>query len=185
MTLICFFKWKYLFKHFLHHFKNQYNISPISFGCRWGADQLKMHVIETRMILSHVRDKRLCSRLCTGFARFIFQMSFEVNFSLDNPSVINLVIHVTGSDEFWQQGQRGGTYLQNSGVAGIFPGGGGGGGVVRASASRSGGRGFEPRPDHTKDLKNGTYCLLVRRSAFTNGEGKLNTLHYQWTNPLL
>ena len=57
--------------------------------------------------------------------------------------------------------------------------------VVRASASRSGGRGFEPRPGHTKDLKNGTYCLLVRRSAFKNGEGKLNTCSYQWTNLLL
>ena len=33
---------------------------------------------------------------------------------------------------------------------------------------------------------NGTYCLLVRRSAFKNGEGKLNTrTSYQWTNPLL
>ena len=57
--------------------------------------------------------------------------------------------------------------------------------VVRASASRSGGRGFEPRPGHTKDFKNGTYCLLVRRSTFKNGEGKLNTRSYQWTNPLL
>ena len=57
--------------------------------------------------------------------------------------------------------------------------------VVRASASRSGGRGFELRPGHTKDFKNGTYCLLVRRSAFKNGEGKLNTRSYQWTNPLL
>ena len=38
--------------------------------------------------------------------------------------------------------------------------------VVRASASRSGGRGFEPRLGHTKDFKIGTYCLLVRRSAF-------------------
>ena len=45
--------------------------------------------------------------------------------------------------------------------------------VVRASASRSGGRGFEPRPGHTKDFKNGTYCLHVRCSAFKNGKGKL------------
>ena len=57
--------------------------------------------------------------------------------------------------------------------------------VVRASASRSGGRGFEPRPGHTKDFKNGTYCLLVRHSAFKSGEGKLNTRSYQWTKPLL
>ena len=28
--------------------------------------------------------------------------------------------------------------------------------VVRASASQSEGRGFEPRPSHTKDFKNGT-----------------------------
>ena len=33
---------------------------------------------------------------------------------------------------------------------------------------------FEPRPSHAKDLKkNGTYCLLGRRSASKNGEGKL------------
>ena len=57
--------------------------------------------------------------------------------------------------------------------------------VVRASASRSGGRGFKPRPGHTKDFKSGTYCLLVRHSAFKNGEGKLNMRSYQWTNPLL
>ena len=50
-----------------------------------------------------------------------------------------------------------------------------GGLVVRASASRLGGRGFEPRPGHTKDFKNGTYCFLVRCSAFKNGEWKLNT----------
>ena len=47
--------------------------------------------------------------------------------------------------------------------------------VVRASASRSGGRGFDPRPGHTKDFKIGTYCLLVRCLAFKNGERKLNT----------
>ena len=41
------------------------------------------------------------------------------------------------------------------------------------------------RPGHTKDFKNGTYCLLVRRSTFKNVEGKLNTRSYQWTNPLL
>ena len=38
--------------------------------------------------------------------------------------------------------------------------------VVRASASRSGGHGFEPQPGHTKDIKDGTFCLLVRRLAF-------------------
>ena len=48
-----------------------------------------------------------------------------------------------------------------------------------------GGRGFEPRPGHTKDFKFDTYCLLVICSAFKNGEGKLNTRSYQWTNPLL
>ena len=37
---------------------------------------------------------------------------------------------------------------------------------VRACASRSGGCGFEPRPGHTKDFKNFTFCLLVRCSAF-------------------
>ena len=35
--------------------------------------------------------------------------------------------------------------------------------VVRASASESEGRGFEPRPSHTKDIKNGTHCFLVWR----------------------
>ena len=29
------------------------------------------------------------------------------------------------------------------------------------------------------------YCLLVRRLAFKNGEGKFNMRSYQWTNPLL
>ena len=43
--------------------------------------------------------------------------------------------------------------------------------VVRATASRPGGHGFEPRSGNTKDFKNGTYCLLVRCSAFKNGEG--------------
>ena len=38
--------------------------------------------------------------------------------------------------------------------------------VVRVSASRSWGRGFEPRLSQTKDFKNVTYCLLVRHSAF-------------------
>ena len=33
--------------------------------------------------------------------------------------------------------------------------------VVRASASPSGGRGFEPWPSHTKDLKNGTYLAFL------------------------
>ena len=49
--------------------------------------------------------------------------------------------------------------------------------VVRAPASRSGGCGFAPQPSHTKDFENGrpTYCILVRCSAFKNGEGKLNT----------
>ena len=33
--------------------------------------------------------------------------------------------------------------------------------VVRASASQSDGRWLEPRPSHTKDLKNGTRCLSL------------------------
>ena len=33
--------------------------------------------------------------------------------------------------------------------------------VVRASASRSGGRGFEPRPGHTKDFKNGILTAFL------------------------
>ncbi len=37
--------------------------------------------------------------------------------------------------------------------------------VGRASATRSGGRGFKSQPSHTKDFKNGTCCLLVRRSS--------------------
>ena len=37
---------------------------------------------------------------------------------------------------------------------------------VRHSPHRSGGRRFEPRQGHTRDCKNGTFCLLVRRSAF-------------------
>ena len=51
-------------------------------------------------------------------------------------------------------------------------------------ATWSGGREFEPRPGHTKNFLNGTYYLLVRCSAFKNGEGKLNTRSYQWTNLL-
>ena len=35
----------------------------------------------------------------------------------------------------------------------------------RASALQPVGRGFEPRPSHTKDFKNGTHCLLVWRST--------------------
>ena len=57
--------------------------------------------------------------------------------------------------------------------------------VVRASASQSEGHGFEPRPSHTKDFKNGTHCLLVWRSINEKGLGKLNTQSYQWTSPLL
>ena len=38
--------------------------------------------------------------------------------------------------------------------------------VERVYASLLGGRGFEPRPGHTEDFKNGTYFLLVRRLAF-------------------
>ena len=36
-----------------------------------------------------------------------------------------------------------------------------GGSMVRASASWTGGRGFDPRPSHTKDYNNGTFCLLA------------------------
>ena len=56
--------------------------------------------------------------------------------------------------------------------------------VVRASASRSGGCGFEPRPSHTKDFTMvPIYCLLVRRSAFKNGEGKLNSVATRGLTP--
>ena len=57
--------------------------------------------------------------------------------------------------------------------------------VVRASASQSEGRGFEPRPSHTKDFKNGTHCFLVWPSINEKGVGKLNTRSYQWTSPPL
>ena len=36
-----------------------------------------------------------------------------------------------------------------------------GGSLVRAFAPRAGGRGFDPRPRHTKDVKNGTICFLA------------------------
>ena len=37
--------------------------------------------------------------------------------------------------------------------------------MVRASASEAGGRGFDPGPRHTKDVKNGTSGCLAWRSA--------------------
>ena len=37
--------------------------------------------------------------------------------------------------------------------------------VGRASALRTVGRGFDPRPGHTKDCKNGTSSFLAWRSA--------------------
>ena len=57
--------------------------------------------------------------------------------------------------------------------------------VVRASASQSEGRGFEPQPSHTKDFKSGTHCLLVWRSMNEKGVGKLNKRSYQWISPPL
>ena len=57
--------------------------------------------------------------------------------------------------------------------------------VVRASASQSEGRWFEPRPSHTKHFKNGTRCLLFWRPINEKGVGKLNTRSYQWTKPPL
>ena len=42
---------------------------------------------------------------------------------------------------------------------------GGGGLSGRASALCSGGCGFDPRPGHTKDFKNGTSCSFAWRSA--------------------
>ena len=54
-----------------------------------------------------------------------------------------------------------------------------------ASASQPVGRGFESRPSHTKDFKNGTHCLLVWRSTYENGVGKFNSRSYQWTSPPL
>ena len=55
--------------------------------------------------------------------------------------------------------------------------------MIRASASQPVGRGFEPRPSHTKDFTTGTHCLLVWRSVNEKGVGKLNTRSYQWTSP--
>ena len=55
--------------------------------------------------------------------------------------------------------------------------------VVRASASQSEGRGFESRPSHTKDFKNGTRCLLFWRLINEKRVGKLNMRSYQWTSP--
>ena len=43
--------------------------------------------------------------------------------------------------------------------------------VVRVSALRLGGRGFDPRPGHTKDYKNGTQCLPAWHSASRFGLG--------------
>ena len=57
--------------------------------------------------------------------------------------------------------------------------------VVRASAARSGGRGFKSRPGHTKDFKNGTCRLLVRRSTLKERSGRVNMGSYQWTKPPL
>lgn len=57
--------------------------------------------------------------------------------------------------------------------------------MVRAPASQSGGRGFESRPSHTKDFKNGTYTTFLSGTRhLKNGVGKLNTRRpsYQWTN---
>ena len=42
---------------------------------------------------------------------------------------------------------------------------------IRASALRVGGHGFDPRPGHTKDYKNGTQFLPAWRSASTVGLG--------------
>ena len=42
--------------------------------------------------------------------------------------------------------------------------------MVRASASGTGGRGFDPGPHYTKDAKNNTSGYLARRSAFTHGK---------------
>ena len=45
--------------------------------------------------------------------------------------------------------------------------------VVRASASQSVGREFEPRPSHAKDFKNGTRCLFVWRWTYEKGVGEV------------
>ena len=37
--------------------------------------------------------------------------------------------------------------------------------MAKASASEAGGRGFDPGPRHTKDVKNGTSGYLAWRSA--------------------
>jgi len=44
----------------------------------------------------------------------------------------------------------------------------------RVSALRLGGRGFDPRPGHTKDYKNGTHCLPAWHSASGVGIGGLD-----------
>ena len=55
--------------------------------------------------------------------------------------------------------------------------------VVRAFASPSGGRGFEPLPGHTKK-KMVPSAFLADAWYSKNGEGKLNMRSYQWTVPL-
>ena len=50
--------------------------------------------------------------------------------------------------------------------------------VVRASASQPEGRGLQPRPSHMKDFINGNHCLLVWRSMYENGVGKLHMWSY-------
>lgn len=45
--------------------------------------------------------------------------------------------------------------------------------------------GSNPRPSHTNDVRNGTYCLLVRGSILKIGVWQVNTRSYLWTYPLL
>ena len=43
--------------------------------------------------------------------------------------------------------------------------------VAQWFAPWAGGRGFDPRPCHTKDIKNGTRCFLAWRSAYKDRSG--------------
>ena len=48
--------------------------------------------------------------------------------------------------------------------------------MVRASAAQSEGRGFEPRASHSKDLKNGTHCIIFCVFIAVNEVNSKNSL---------
>ena len=53
----------------------------------------------------------------------------------------------------------------------------------RASVSKPVRHGFEPRSSHSKDFKNGTHCLLVWRSMYKNGVGKVKHMELPVDQP--